>query len=139
MCYVDRNNMWYPYSHRLHHCCHPYFLIQVGWSLVADSSHTIGRLILDCSLWKPIPALFLWSIKPIWCVIILVSDFWSDSLRWNKLKLFQCWFECHWENREVSKIFFQKTSFLNFKVILEVIMQFFQSICNLITIFLLVK
>ena len=87
MRYADNNNLWYPYRSRLHHCCHPYLqtFIQVRSSLDADRSCTIGRHSLDCSLQKPVPAILQRSIKPIWFVIIVVSDFWSDSLMWNKL------------------------------------------------------
>ena len=42
---------------------------------------------LESSLQKPIPALFPRSIKKKLCVFIVVSDLWSDSLRWKKLKL----------------------------------------------------
>ena len=68
---------------------------------------------LDCSLQKPIHALVPRSIKHIWCVIIVVSDLWSDSLTWNKFKLAP-FFNTDLnviEKTEVSSISFRKHAF----------------------------
>jgi hypothetical protein len=74
----DSNQYQYkscPYRRRLHHCSNSYLLTfnQVGTSLDADSSRTIGWHGLDGSPQKSIPASFPRSIKHIWCVIVVVS------------------------------------------------------------------
>ena len=82
MYYVDINNKWHPYRR--------------GQTTAVNLPSK--RLFKLDHLWMPTAvapledlawtvALFPRSIKPIWCVIMVVSDLWSDLLRWNKLKL----------------------------------------------------